>query len=117
MAYKIDTTDDDIQEQFFELYDRKMKFILRYNEVGKYFTFDLFDTKTSEVLALNQGLAVNAPSLLSSNLGFVVVLFDRKEGGVNALYKEDIKQRLEIYFMTVEEWKELIRWFGKELIS
>lgn len=109
MIYEIPVTTDDVQEQSFDLFGYSLRLTLRYNAVGGVWQFDLFNMKTLLPLCQNTGLSVNAPALFSRRLPFVIVLTDSSGLGINSLQQDELGNRLRIYLVAKEVWREAIR--------
>ena len=106
--YIIKTTNDDVFEQSFSLYDMNLRLTLRYNAISTGYQFDLFDIDNVEYIVKNKGLVVNSPSLIEFNLPFVLVLDDKSGLGINAISKDDLN-RMQLLIMTKEEYRAAIR--------
>ena len=103
----IQTTSDDVLEQSFSLYDMNLKLTLRYNSILRGYQFDLFNIDKDCYVTKNKGLSVSSPSLIEFNLPFVLVLHDKTGKGINSISKEDFIDRMELRFMTKEEYRKL----------
>ncbi|MCO6545356.1 MAG: hypothetical protein J6583_07475 [Gilliamella sp.] len=106
--YIIQTTNDDVLEQSFSLYDMNLRLILRYNAISTGYQFDLFNIDKGEYITKNKGLSVGSPSLIEFNLPFVLVLDDKSGLGINAISKDDLNNRMQLLIMTKEEYREAI---------
>ncbi|OCG10904.1 hypothetical protein A9G09_11790 [Gilliamella sp. wkB292] len=105
----IQTTNDDVLEQSFSLYDMNLRLTLRYNAISTGYQFDLFDINNDEYITKNKGLSVGSPSLIEFNLPFVFVLDDKLGLGINAISKDDLNNRMQLLIMDKEEYREAIR--------
>ncbi|OCL22000.1 hypothetical protein A9G07_07800 [Gilliamella sp. wkB72] len=105
----IQTTIDDVLEQSFSLYDMNLRLTLRYNAISTGYQFDLFDIDNDEYITKNKGLSVGSPSLIEFNLPFVLVLDDKSGLGINAIFKDDLNNRMQLLIMTKEEYRAAIR--------
>ena len=109
LMYIIQTTNDDVLEQSFSLYDMNLRLTLRYNAISTGYQFDLFDIDKDEYITKNKGLSVGSPSLIEFNLPFVMVLDDKSRLGINAISKDDLNNRMQLLIMTKGEYREAIR--------
>ncbi|UIA85998.1 hypothetical protein LU604_26680 (plasmid) [Erwinia tracheiphila] len=109
MIYEIPVTTDDIQEQSFDLFGYSLRLTLRYNAVGGVWQFDLLNLKTLLPICQNTGLAVNAPALFARRLPFVLVLADGSGLGINSLLQDEFGNRLKLYLVAKEVWREAVR--------
>lgn len=107
--YIIQTTNDDVLEQTFSLYDMNLRLVLRYNSILVGYQFDLFDINRDEYITKNKGLSVGSPALIEYNLPFVLVLDDKSGLGINAVSKDDLNNRMQLLIMTKEEYRAAIR--------
>ena len=107
--YEILTTSNPLQVQTFRLFGFQLTFTLRYNTIAKGWNYDLYDHTESAYICQGLGLSVSAPSLISKPLPFVVVLVDKSGFGINSIYREEMGQRLGIYFMSKESFYAAIR--------
>lgn len=107
MIYEIPLSDELIQEQSFSLFDMNLRLTLYYNPISHGWQFDLSDT--NRVITQRQGLAVNAPSLLEKNLPFILMLADKSHFGINALYRREFGERIQLYMIDKGLWYEAIR--------
>ncbi|WP_237584858.1 MULTISPECIES: phage baseplate plug family protein [unclassified Proteus (in: enterobacteria)] len=98
-----------IQEQIFTLFDMNIRLTLYFNSVSKGWQFDLFDADKNKVITQRQGLAVNAPSLLEKNLPFILMLSDKSQFGINSVSRNELGNRLRLYVIDKEVWREAIR--------
>ncbi len=109
MIYEIPVSSNPIQEQIFTLFDMNIRLTLYFNSVSKGWQFDLFDTDKNKVITQRQGLAVNAPSLLEKNLPFILMLSDKSQFGINSVSRKELGNRLRLYVIDKEVWREAIR--------
>jgi hypothetical protein len=107
--YKILSTTSPIQAQSFKLFGYDLTFTLRFNSVSNGWSYDLFDNNEEAFICQGFGLAVGAPSLISKTLPFVVMLLDESGFGVNSISRDEMSNRLNIYFVSKEEFHEAIR--------
>lgn len=107
--YLIKTTTDKIQTQNFSIFGKNIELTLKFNEVGLTWQYDLSDTDTGEIYATNKGLSVNAPSLINKNLPFVFILIDTSKNGINCVDISDLNDRLELYVLSKDEFKNTIK--------
>lgn len=105
----IQTTNDDVLEQSFSLYDMNLRLTLRYNSMLTGYQFDLFDIDKDEYITKNKGISVGSPSLIEFNLPFVLVLDDKSGLGINAISKDDFNNRMQLLIMDKEEYRASIR--------
>lgn len=109
MIYEIPVSSKPIQEQIFTLFDMNIRLTLYFNSVSKGWQFDLFDADKNRVITQRQGLAVNAPSLLEKNLPFILMLSDKSQFGINSVSQNELGNRLRLYVVDKEVWREAIR--------
>lgn len=109
MMYEIPVSSKPIQEQIFTLFDMNIRLTLYFNSVSKGWQFDLFDADKNKVITQRQGLAVNAPSLLEKNLPFILILSDKSQFGINSVSRNELGNRLRLYVIDKEVWREAIR--------
>ncbi|WP_337051377.1 phage baseplate plug family protein [Proteus terrae] len=109
MIYEIPVSSKPIQEQIFTLFDMNIRLTLYFNSVSKGWQFDLFDADKNKVITQRQGLAVNAPSLLEKNLPFILMLSDKSQFGINSVSRKELGNRLRLYVIDKEVWREAIR--------
>ncbi|HGN1344084.1 TPA: hypothetical protein ACKRMM_005925 [Pseudomonas aeruginosa] len=109
MIYEIPVSSNPIQEQIFTLFDMNIRLTLYFNSVSKGWQFDLFDADKNKVITQRQGLAVNAPSLLEKNLPFILMLSDKSQFGINSVSRNELGNRLRLYVIDKEVWREAIR--------
>lgn len=109
MIYEIPVTSDDTQEQSFDLFGYSLRLTLRYNPVGGVWQFDLFNLRTAAPICLNAGLAVNAPALFAHRVPFVLVLADGSGLGINSLRQDEMGDRLRLFMIDKEVWREAVR--------
>ncbi|MCX2589731.1 hypothetical protein OQ435_16290 [Proteus penneri] len=109
MIYEIPVSSKPIQEQIFTLFDMNIRLTLYFNSASKGWQFDLFDADKNKVITQRQGLAVNAPSLLEKNLPFIFMLSDKSQFGINSVSRNELGNRLRLYVMDKEVWREAIR--------
>lgn len=109
MIYEIPVSSKPIQEQIFTLFDMNIRLTLYFNSVSKGWQFDLFDADKNKVITQRQGLAVNAPSLLEKNLPFILMLSDKSQFGINSVSQNELGNRLRLYLVDKEVWREAIR--------
>lgn len=109
MIYEIPVSSKPIQEQIFTLFDMNIRLTLYFNSVSKGWQFDLFDVDKNKVITQRQGLAVNAPSLLEKNLPFILMLSDKSQFGINSVSRNELGNRLRLYIVDKEVWREAIR--------
>ncbi|MCM2366629.1 hypothetical protein [Proteus sp. FZP2095] len=109
MIYEMPVSNKPIQEQIFTLFDMNIRLTLYFNSVSKGWQFDLFDADKNKVITQRQGLAVNAPSLLEKNLPFILMLSDKSQFGINSVSRNELGNRLRLYVMDKEVWREAIR--------
>ncbi len=107
--YIIKTTQDDILEQSFSLYNMNLRLTLRYNAILTGYQFDLFNIDNDEYITKNKGLSVSSPSLIEYNFPFVLVLIDKSTLGINAISQSDLNNRMQLLIMTKEEYRAAIR--------
>nr|WP_240531597.1 hypothetical protein [Proteus alimentorum] len=86
-----------------------IRLTLYFNSVSKGWQFDLFDADKNRVITQRQGLAVNAPSLLEKNLPFILMLSDKSQFGINSVSQNELGNRLRLYVVDKEVWREAIR--------
>ncbi|MBR8461471.1 hypothetical protein KDE12_01215 [Campylobacter sp. faydin G-105] len=109
MMQKIKTTTNKLQTQTFTYADKELELTLKFNSVGVTWQYDLTNANTGEIYAKNKGLAVNAPSLINKNLGFILILIDESKEGVNAVDISEMSKRLNLYIADISEFKETMR--------
>lgn len=109
MIYEIPVTTDDVQEQSFDLFGYSLRMTLRYNGIGDVWQFDLLNLKTLLPICQNAGLAINAPALFARQLPFVLVLADGSGLGINNLRQNELGNRLRLYLVSKEVWREAVR--------
>lgn len=109
MIYEIPVSSKPIQEQIFTLFDMNIRLTLYFNSVSKGWQFDLFDADKNRMITQRQGLAVNAPSLLEKNLPFILMLSDKSRFGINSVSQNELGNRLRLYVVDKEVWREAIR--------
>ncbi|NBM87774.1 hypothetical protein GWI73_16440 [Proteus sp. G2661] len=109
MIYEMPVSSKPIQEQIFTLFDMNIRLTLYFNSVSKGWQFDLFDADKNKVITQRQGLAVNAPSLLEKNLPFILMLSDKSQFGINSVSRNELGNRLRLYVIDKEVWREAIR--------
>lgn len=109
MIYEIPVSSKPIQEQIFTLFDMNIRLTLYFNSVSKGWQFDLFDADKNRMITQRQGLAVNAPSLLEKNLPFILMLSDKSQFGINSVSQNELGNRLRLYVVDKEVWREAIR--------
>ncbi|WP_099075739.1 phage baseplate plug family protein [Proteus alimentorum] len=109
MIYEIPVSSKPSQEQIFILFDMNIRLTLYFNSVSKGWQFDLFDADKNRVITQRQGLAVNAPSLLEKNLPFILMLSDKSQFGINSVSQNELGNRLRLYVVDKEVWREAIR--------
>lgn len=109
MIYEIPVSNKPIQEQMFTLFDMNLRLTIYFNSVSKGWQFDLFDADKNKVITQRQGLAVNAPSLLEKDLPFILMLSDKSQFGINSIYQNELGNRLLLYIVDKEAWREAIR--------
>jgi len=109
MMYAIPVTTDDIQIQSFNLFGYSLKLTLRFNSVSQLWNFDLFDQNKNEFITQSAGLAVNSPTLMGKNLPFLVMMIDGSGLGINSIQQSELGNRLHIYFVDKEVFREAIR--------
>lgn len=109
MIYEILVSSKPIQEQIFTLFDMNIRLTLYFNSISKGWQFDLFDADKNRVITQRQGLAVNAPSLLEKNLPFILMLSDKSQFGINSVSQNELGNRLRLYVVDKEVWREAIR--------
>ncbi|MCC8379883.1 hypothetical protein [Xenorhabdus sp. PB30.3] len=109
MIYDISVSTEEIQEQSFTLFDMNLRLTLYFNPISSGWQFDLLDTNTDEFVAQLYGLTVNSPALLTKNLPFVILLSDSTGLGINSVQREELGNRLKLYFVDKETWHEAIR--------
>lgn len=109
MIYEMLVSSKPIQEQIFTLFDMNIRLTLYFNSVSKGWQFDLFDADKNRVITQRQGLAVNAPSLLEKNLPFILMLSDKSQFGINSVSQNELGNRLRLYVVDKEVWREAIR--------
>ncbi|WP_159262542.1 phage baseplate plug family protein [Proteus mirabilis] len=109
MIYEIPVSSKPIQEQIFTLFDMNIRLTLYFNSVSKGWQFDLSDADKNRVIIQRQGLAVNAPSLLEKNLPFILMLSDKSQFGINSVSQNELGNRLRLYVVDKEVWREAIR--------
>lgn len=109
MIYEIPVSSKPIQEQIFTLFDMNIRLTLYFNSISKGWQFDLFDADKNRVITQRQGLAVNAPSLLEKNLPFILMLSDKSQFGINSVSQNELGNRLRLYVVDKEVWREAIR--------
>ncbi|OHY48218.1 hypothetical protein BBX45_11150 [Proteus mirabilis] len=108
MIYEIPVSSKPIQEQIFTLFDMNIRLTLYFNSVSKGWQFDLFDADKNRMITQRQGLAVNAPSLLEKNLPFILMLSDKSQFGINSVSQNELGNRLRLYVVDKEVWREAI---------
>lgn len=106
--YKIPITSEQIQEQSFYLYQMNLRLILYYNQILKGYQFDLFNLDLNEYITKMKGLSVGAPALIEFDLPFVLTLVDKSGRGINSVSPTDFANRLILYIMTKDEYREAI---------
>lgn len=109
MIYEIPLSNEAIQEQIFTLFDMNIRLILHFNKISKGWQFDLYNLDKNEVITQLQGLVVNAPSLLEKNLPFILMLSDKSHFGINSISRGELGNRLLLYIVDKEVWREAIR--------
>lgn len=109
MIYEIPVSNKLIQEQMFTLFDMNLRLTIYFNSVSKGWQFDLFDADKNKVITQRQGLAVNAPSLLEKDLPFILMLSDKSQFGINSISQNELGNRLLLYIVDKEAWREAIR--------
>ncbi len=109
MIYEIPVSSKPIQEQIFTLFDMNIRLTLYFNSASKGWQFDLFDADKNRTITQRQGLAVNAPSLLEKNLPFILMLSDKSQFGINSVSQNELGNRLRLYVVDKEVWREAIR--------
>ncbi|MDF7679110.1 hypothetical protein PT300_11545 [Enterobacteriaceae bacterium ESL0689] len=109
MIYEIPVSTGEIQEQSFSLFGMNLRLTLYFNPVLNGWQFDLLNTNTGEQITRLQGLTVNAPALLERKLPFVLVLADGSGLGINSLQRGELGNRLMLYAVETEVWREAIR--------
>lgn len=109
MIYEIPVSNKTIQEQMFTLFDMNLRLTIYFNSVSKGWQFDLFDADKNKVITQRQGLAVNAPSLLEKDLPFILMLSDKSQFGINSISQNELGNRLLLYIVDKEDWREAIR--------
>ena len=109
MIYSILATNEPLQEQTFSLFGMTLRFTLRFNNVGTVWNYDLYDVDNEEYICQSFGLAVNAPSLISKNLPFIVMLHDSSGLGINCLDQSEMGNRLKVLFVGKETYFEAVR--------
>lgn len=109
MIYEISVSNKPIQEQMFTLFDMNLRLTIYFNSVSKGWQFDLFDADKNKVITQRQGLAVNAPSLLEKDLPFILMLSDKSQFGINSISQNELGNRLLLYIVDKEAWREAIR--------
>nr|WP_282560265.1 hypothetical protein [Providencia alcalifaciens] len=86
-----------------------LRLTIYFNSVSKGWQFDLFDADKNKVITQRQGLAVNAPSLLEKDLPFILMLSDKSQFGINSISQNELGNRLLLYIVDKEAWREAIR--------
>ncbi|OWO79299.1 hypothetical protein B5C26_21215 [Photorhabdus luminescens] len=109
MIYEIPVSTEEIQEQSFTLFDMNLRFTLYFNPISNGWQFDLLDTNTDQYIAQMYGLTVNSPTLITKNLPFVIVMSDSSGFGLNSIRRSELGNRLKVYFVDKELWREAIR--------
>lgn len=109
MIYEIPVSNQPIQEQMFTLFDMNLRLTIYFNSVSKGWQFDLFDADKNKEITQRQGLAVNAPSLLEKDLPFILMLSDKSQFGINSISQNELGNRLLLYIVDKEDWREAIR--------
>lgn len=109
MIYEIPVSNKPIQEQMFTLFDMNLRLTIYFNSVSKGWQFDLFDADKNKVITQRQGLAVNAPSLWEKDLPFILMLSDKSQFGINSISQNELGNRLLLYIVDKEAWREAIR--------
>ena len=107
--YRIECGGEISQSQIFELFDKNLRFELKYNTVLAGWCFDLYDLDEEKYICQNYGLAVNAPCLLEMNLDFIVMMIDKSGLGINGVSNSEMGQRFLIYFIDKEDFFNAIR--------
>ena len=107
--YSIEVSDDTLQSQIFKLFDKNLRFELKYNTVLAGWSFDLYDLDEEKYICQNYGLAVNAPCLLEMNYNFIVMMLDKSGLGINGVTSSEMGQRFAIYFINKEDFFNAIR--------
>ncbi|MGV8004335.1 hypothetical protein QPK14_20280 [Photorhabdus temperata subsp. temperata] len=109
MIYEIPLSTEEIQEQSFTLFGMNLRLTLYFNPISNLWQFDLMNMNTDEYIAQSYGLAVNAPALITKSLPFVIMMVDGSSLGINSVMKNELGNRLKIYFVDKEVWHEAIR--------
>lgn len=109
MIYEIPVSPDEIQEQSFSIFGMNLRLTLYFNRISNGWQFDLLNTNSGEQITRMQGLAVNAPALLERRLPFVLVLSDGSGLGINSMRRSELGNRLILYAIETEVWREAIR--------
>ncbi|PVZ86702.1 hypothetical protein C9426_14900 [Serratia sp. S1B] len=109
MIYEIPLSTEEIQEQSFSLFGMDLRLTLYFNRILNGWQFDLMNIVTKEPITQMQGLTVNAPALLEQRLPFVLVLNDGSGLGINSLRRNELGNRLVLYAVKTEAWRETIR--------
>ncbi|CAQ85187.1 MULTISPECIES: phage baseplate plug family protein [Photorhabdus] len=109
MIYEIPVSTEEIQEQSFSLFNMNLRFTLYFNTVSNGWQFDLLDTNIDQYIAQMYGLTVNSPALITKNLPFVIMMSDSSGFGLNSVRRIELGNRLKIYFVDKEVWREAIR--------
>ncbi|SIP73170.1 conserved hypothetical protein [Xenorhabdus innexi] len=109
MIYEIPVSTEEIQEQSFTLFGMNLRLTLYFNPVINGWQFDLLETNSDTFIAQLYGLTVNSPALLTKNLPFVILMSDGAGLGINSVRREELGNRLKLYFVDKETWHEAIR--------
>ena len=112
-GYRILVTAEPLQEQSFDLFGYKLRFTLRFNSISGLWNYDLFDLEKETFICQSFGLAVDAPSLISMNLPFVVVMEDLSGLGINSIHQSEMGKRLQVAFVDKRLYREAVRTSNK----
>lgn len=109
MIYEIPVSAEEIQEQSFSIFGMNLRLTLYFNRISGGWQFDLLDTGRDRQITRMQGLTVNAPALLERRLPFVLMLSDGSGLGINSMRRSELGNRLMLYAIKTEVWREAIR--------
>lgn len=107
--YLIPLSDEPLQSQNFTHEDYDLTMTTRWNTIFSIWQFDLYDNIEQEWITQSEGLSLASPALYSSSVPFFFVMLDDYGLIDEPVSKEDLGERVNVYIVNEEDYRDAIR--------
>lgn len=95
--FKIPVTQEPYQEMSFDFNGVKLRLTLRYNSIGQFWAFDLYDVAHQKHIVQGMSLVCGVPLLWRSTQTYFLQCEDESGAEIDPMYLEDLGTRCFLY--------------------